>query len=116
VVVSPSDGSSVKAALFGLKSRAVIETLSPSKRLSSPISALLLSSTIFTAIPAPTAVRSPLPLPLHWPGLSQVASEATAAAQARVTILLVASDVTDVDPSASKTTSAPTIADCSSSE
>ena len=53
----------------------------------------LLSITILTAIDAPTAVLSPDEEP-QLPGSSQVASDANAIAQALVTNLLVACDVT----------------------
>ena len=99
-MVSSSSGSSVKVPAADDKSSAITLALSPASiSVFSPISALLLSTTTFTAIDAPTAVLSPLPPP-QLPGSSQVTSDATAIAQARLTILLVADDLTLTLPGA----------------
>ena len=85
----------MKVAFDGRKSLAATVTLSVTadRSTSSPNCALLLSITTFTAIDAPTAVLSPLDEP-QLPGSSQVASLASAMAQALVTILLVAVETT----------------------
>ena len=107
-----SSGSRVNSPAAEDKSSAKIVALSPAVMVeSSPISALFVSTTTFTAIDAPTAVLSP-PSPPQLPGSSQVTSDATAMAHARLTILFVAVDFTVTSPGAVIVTPRPTSADC----
>ena len=107
--------SRVKSPAPEAKSSATIEALSPALIwLFSPNFAAFWSLTTFTAIDAPTAVLSPL-LP-QLPGLSQVTSDATAIAQARLTILLVAVERISISPGALICTFSPVTALWLSSE